>query len=103
MYSDSRRALMVINVYAPDPAEELRGVREVHADAHKGDAGRTEGGRQTVIRGWGSCIDDSDDLKEIYGPQVLVRWTDPGGLKKALWLEILTEFNCKSVFYLIEL
>ena len=44
--------LMVINGRPPSRfRQELRGVREVHADDEKGDPGRTEGGCKTVIRG----------------------------------------------------
>ena len=45
---------------------------------------------------------DSDDLKRIYGPQC---WygiaADPGGLQKAMWLDIMTEFNCKTLSTLL--
>ena len=42
-------------------------------------------------------MQDSDDLKEINGPQCwYVTEADPGGLKKAMWQEIATEFHCKA-------
>ena len=43
-------------------------------------------------------MEDSDDLQDIYGPQC---WygieADLGGLKKATWLEIFTDFDCKAL------
>ena len=40
-------------------------------------------------------MEDSDDLQDIYGPQC---WfgieADLGGLKKATWLEIVSDFEC---------
>ena len=40
---------------------------------------------------------DSDNLNEIYGPSCWHRIeADPGRLKKAMWLEIMTGFKCKA-------
>ena len=70
--------------------------------------GRKEGARRFHVAGELNvelglpCVEDSDDLKRIYGPQC---WygiaADPGGLQKAMWLDIMTEFNCKTLSTLL--
>ena len=84
--------------------QELQGVREVDADAEKGDVGRTEGAGKTVIRGDLNgemgllCLEDGD-VQEISMDRSAKCGTeaDHGGLKISMWLGILTDFNCKAL------
>ena len=72
--------------------------------------GRREGARRFFIAGdlniqlGLKCTDEGEkeEMQEMYGPQC---WHgidgDLGGLKKTMWLEVVKEFNCKAVLFLL--
>ena len=97
---------MVVNVYAPDSAKNfeeyekfMQMPRRLMLD------GRKEVKRWYFVAGDLCvglrlfCLEDGDDLQDIYGPQCLCgAKADHGGLKNAMWLEITeTDFNCKAL------
>ena len=103
MYSCSLRACDGRQRLRPRLSHELRGVREILAGADEGDDGRTKGRNETFVAGdlnveLGGvlCMDEVDEMKEIYGLQC---WygteAGPRGFKKAMWMEIMKEFSCK--------
>ena len=90
---------MIISTNAPDSAKHFEEYEKFMQTLKKARSG----GCKTVWGGWvkcwmwAVCVEVSDDLQEIYGPQC---WNgleaDPAGLKKAMWPEIMAEFNCKT-------
>ena len=99
-------SMMVICVYAPDSAKDFeeyekftqRLTTKVMLEGRKGRARRLiiAGGLVVGLRFY--CMDEDEEMKEIYGPK---RWNgidaDARGLKKTMWLEVMNEFNCKAL------
>ena len=66
--------------------------------SQKAGAGRFLIGHDLNIELGFVCMDEDDEMKDIFGPQCCHRLdADPGGLKKTLWLDVMKGFNCKAV------
>ena len=104
--------VMVMCVSAPDSAKDLTGIREVHAGVHEGDAGRTKWWSKTLLNVPGDsnielgflCMDEDDEMKDIFGPQC---WggvdADPGVFKV---IEVVGDYEGVQVqgwIYLVDL
>ena len=102
---------MVINVYSPDSAKIFEEYEKfMHMLTRVMVEGRREGARGYFVAGDLNvdlallCLEDSDDLKDICGPQCLHGVeAELGGLKKAMWLEMSTGSSCQALANLFEL
>ena len=97
---------MVMAVFAPDSSKSLEMYEACISSVVKAlREGRRGGARDFHITGnlnveLGMMCTDENDIEKLTGIYGLLCWQgydkDPGGFKKLMQYEIMTEFNCKA-------